>query len=73
MSILPRRLAADGPEEGADGEEDGLENEVEKAAEPPEEVGDFLFEELGDLDEFLAAVALDGPRVFTIPFIFEMQ
>ena len=30
MSITPRRFAADGPEEGADGEEDGFEDEAER-------------------------------------------
>jgi hypothetical protein len=46
--ILPRGLAADGPEENADGEEDWFENHVEKTTKPPKNFGDFLFNELRD-------------------------
>lgn len=64
MSITPRRLASDGPEKGANAKQDGLKYGVEKAAKTPEKIGDFLFEEFRDPDEFLAAMALDSPRAF---------
>jgi hypothetical protein len=66
MSITPRRFAADGPEEGADGEEDRLEDEIEKTTKPPKDISDFLFKEFGDPDEFLPPMAFDSPRAFAI-------
>ena len=54
--ILPRCLAAEGPEEGADGKENWLENHVEKTTKPPKDFGDFLFDELRDPNKFFTSV-----------------